>query len=377
VNDVPWAPRAGGEPPAAGGCGPAPGRPLLVTADPALLDDLLRLCGAAGVEAQVAHDAGAARRAWTGPPLVVVGAELAGPLLRTGVTRRSGVVLVGSDPDDAGVWEVAAALGAESVVFLPDADPWLADRLGEAAEGPTSGGVTVAVLGGRGGAGATVLAAGLARASASSGCATMLIDGDPLGGGIDMVLGLEDAPGLRWPDLSRAVGRLSATALRDALPRSGQLTVLSCGRDETAALPVEAVGSVLRAARQSHDLVVVDLPRRLDGVTDAVLAIAIRTFLVVPAEVRATAAAARVASAVSARPVDLQVVVRGPAPSGLTGALVAGSLGLPLAGWLDSDAEVVRALSPGRAPDAAGRTPLSTLCRALLAGVRDARQPAA
>lgn len=351
--------------------------PLLVTADPALLDDLLRLCGAAGVEAQVAHDPAAARRAWSQPPLVVVGADLAAPLLRAGLVRRRGVVLVGTDLDDAGVWEQAAALGAESVVFLPDADPWLADRLGEAAEGPASGGLTIAVLGGRGGAGATVLAAGLARAAAAAGATTMLVDADPLGGGIDMVLGLEDAPGLRWPDLTSAVGRLSAVALRDALPRSGRLTVLSCGRDDSGALPHEAVGSVLRAGRRLHDLVVVDLPRRVDAVTETVLSVATRAYLVVPAEVRATAAAARIACGVAGLTHDVQVVVRGPAPSGLTGTLVAGSLGLPLAGWLDPEPDVVRALEHGRPPEIAGRAPLGVLCRSLLDDLRQVGRQAA
>src|SRR3712207_8052527 len=43
----------------------AGGRPLIVTADASLLDDLLRLAAAAGVEPEVAADAGAARRSWS------------------------------------------------------------------------------------------------------------------------------------------------------------------------------------------------------------------------------------------------------------------------------------------------------------------------
>ena len=46
-------------------------RPLLVTSDPDLLDELLRLCAAAGTEAEVAHDIAAARLSWSTPPLVV------------------------------------------------------------------------------------------------------------------------------------------------------------------------------------------------------------------------------------------------------------------------------------------------------------------
>jgi len=358
---------------------PVPGnrQPLLVTEDPQLLDDLLRLCGAAGAEPTLAPDAAAARRSWAGPPVVVVGVDSVEGLLRLGLPRRPGVVLVGTALDDGAVWDRAASLGAEAVVFLPDAEPWLVDRLGDAVEGPGSGGTTVAVVGGRGGAGATVLAAALARASAAGGVATLLVDADPLGGGVDMVLGLEDAPGLRWPDLTAAVGRLSPVGLRDALPRSGALSVVSCARSDPDPLPADAVRSVLRAGRAAHELVVVDLPRRLDGPVEQVLAVSSRTYLVVPAEVRATAAAARLAGALTAAGADLQVVVRGPAPSGLTGSLVADSLGAPLAGWLDADPKLVRDLERGRPPAVGGRSPLAVLCRALLADVRAARRPAA
>lgn len=51
-------------------------RPLLVTADPNILDDLLRLAATAGVEVEVAYDLPAVRRSWNGAPLVVLGPDL-------------------------------------------------------------------------------------------------------------------------------------------------------------------------------------------------------------------------------------------------------------------------------------------------------------
>ena len=50
-----------------------PARPLLLTGDPVLLDDLLRLAASAGVETEVAHDVVAARGSWAAAPLVLVG----------------------------------------------------------------------------------------------------------------------------------------------------------------------------------------------------------------------------------------------------------------------------------------------------------------
>ena len=77
---------------------------------------------------------------------------------------------------------------------------------------------------------------------------------------------------------------------------------------------------------------VVDLPRRIDDGVAEVLAQLDVGLLVVPAELRAVAAAGRVASAVGMVLRDLRVVVRGPYAPGLDDHEVARLLGLPLAG---------------------------------------------
>src|SRR6185503_8525074 len=85
-------------------------RPLLVTAEPVLLDELLRLCAAAGVEPQVAHDEVAARQSWAVAPLVLVGADVAPRLAGVRVARRGRLVMVGLDPNNSEVWDLAIAL---------------------------------------------------------------------------------------------------------------------------------------------------------------------------------------------------------------------------------------------------------------------------
>lgn len=42
---------------------------------------------------------------------------------------RGEVVVVGDDVDDTTVWLDAVEVGAGHVVFLPDAEPWLLDRI--------------------------------------------------------------------------------------------------------------------------------------------------------------------------------------------------------------------------------------------------------
>lgn len=343
-----------------------PCRPLLVTADAGLLDELLRLAAAAGCEVDVAADVAAARRTWARAPLVVLGHDLVGRCARSRLPRRAGVVLVGADLDDAGVWQRAVEVGAEHVVFLPDAEPWLAAALSEAGEAPAAAAPLVAVLGGRGGGGATVLASALAVRAVRHGRRALLVDGDPLGGGIDLVFGAERVTGLRWRDLGATRGRVPAGVLSEALPRVEGLAVLSWDRGEAAPLAVDAVRAVLAAGRRTHELVVADLPRTLDEAAREVLETATAALLVLPAEVRAAAAAARVAASAAVLCDDLRVVVRVPGPGGLSGPHVARALGLPLAGELRPEGGLDLALERGEPPGGRPRSPLGSLCDTLL-----------
>jgi secretion/DNA translocation related CpaE-like protein len=340
-------------------------RPLIVTADPAALDDLLRLAALAGVDAEVVADAGAARHPWALAPLVLVGEDQVDALLQARVPRRDKVVVVGRDLDDGSIWQRAVALGGEHVVYLPDAERWLVDALADAAEGGGDGAL-VAVLGGRGGAGATTLACALALMSVRQGVPTLLVDGDSLGGGIDLVFGGENATGVRWPDLTGTSGRVPAAALAQALPRLAELSVLSWDRSETTSLPVQAVQAVLTAGRRSHGLVVVDLPRHLDAGAREVLAAADTTLLVVPAEVRAAAAAGRVAAQAGLLCRDLRLVVRGPSPAGLTAQEIQRALRLPLAGEVRPEPGLCRSMEEGTPPALRRGSPLAGLCQALL-----------
>ncbi len=340
-------------------------RPLLVTADPLSLDDLLRVAALAGVEVEAVPDAAQARRQWDLAPLVVVAEDQVEDVVSARLPRRDRVLVLGRDLDDAGVWQRAVDLGAEKVLYLPDAETWLVDAFADAAEGDRDG-VLVAVLGGRGGAGATTTACALALTAARNGIATLLVDGDPYGGGIDLVFGGEQEAGVRWPDLGGTRGRVPATALAQALPKMAELSVLSWDRSEPTQLPVHALQAVLAAGRRSHGLVVVDLPRSLDETAREVLAAARTTLLVVPAEVRAAAAAARVATRAGLLCRDLRLVVRGPSPAGLSASEVERALGIPLAGDLRPEPGLARDLEEGNPPGLRRGSPLAALCDRLL-----------
>jgi len=339
-------------------------RPLLVTDDARLLDEVLTLAARAGTEVEVAPDPAAARARYGVAPLVLVGVETALACARARLPRRPGVVLVG-DGGPEPPWDLAEALGAEHIALLPAAAPWLVDRLAAAAQ-PRADGRVVAVVGGRGGAGASVLATALAVTAARAGSRVLLVDADPLGGGLDLVLGWEGLDGLRWPALAHTAGTVSPPALVAALPRRGELAVLSCDRDEEPGLSAAAMAAALDAGRRGRDAVLVDLPRQFDDASVVALSGADHVLLVVPAELRACAAAARVAAAALVHTEALSVVVRGPAPGRLKAVEIARALGLPMAGCLRTEPGLARGLERGEPPAAAGAGPLAELCRSLL-----------
>ncbi|MFC7218122.1 septum site-determining protein Ssd [Streptomyces polyrhachis] len=338
-------------------------RVLVVTEDPELLDDLLRLCAAAGARPEVAVDPPPAD--WAGAGLVLVGDDRAARLGSR--ARREGVLLLGRDLDDSGVWQRAVELGADHVLFLPDAESWLVDRIADAAEGVGEQAFTVGVLGGCGGAGASTLACALAVTAARSRGRTMLIDADPLGGGLDVLLGGESAEGLRWPAFARSQGRIAGGALAESLPELHRLRVLSWDRGAAAGVRPEAMRSVLGAARRRGGVVVVDLPRRADEAVVEALTQLDLGLLVVPGELRAVAAAHRVAAAVGMVVADLRVVVRDSFARGrpvLADEEVARLLELPLAGELPLEQGLLDRIDGGAPPGSRPSGPLARFCGA-------------
>ncbi|MFG1998407.1 septum site-determining protein Ssd [Spirillospora sp. NPDC048911] len=339
---------------------------MIVSADPAIVDDLLRLAAAANAPVEVARAVDHARPSWHSPSLILVGADLAKDLAATPFQRRSGVVLVAPSTDTEEVYKLAVQIGAQELAELPRDEAWLIDALATAAE-PTQGcGTTICLTGSAGGAGVSVLAAGLGLSAARQGLRTLLIDGDPLGAGLDLVLGLEHHDGARWPDFAERRGRLSTATLREALPSLGDLSVLSWQRKEPVPVSEEAILSLIDAAVRGYDLVLVDVPRYVGELGRTALRVADATFLLVPAEVRSTMAAELLASMLRQDTADLRLIVRGPAPGGLTTSVIAEALNLPLAGMVERDRRLPSALDQGDFVRATRRGPLPDFCAGLL-----------
>ncbi|MFI6321431.1 septum site-determining protein Ssd [Nonomuraea sp. NPDC050556] len=338
-------------------------RPLVITEDRALLDDLVRIAAAAGAQLDVAHAPAHARPFWTIAPLVVIGDDLADAVAATSPPNRDRVLLVTRESDDPDTWRRCVAVGAQGVVDLPASERWLVEEFADVMEPDPRDGEIICVIGGSGGTGASVLSACLALRASSEDLSTLLVDADPLGGGIDALLGHEEAEGARWGDLVAREGRISSTALRDALPTFGDLAVLSFHRGHVDPIPAEAMRSVLEAGRRGFDLVLVDLPRHLDAAAVEALGRASHTLLLATADVRGVLAAAQVHNEVTRHTTEVRAVVR----SGvLADDVVAESLGIPCVGRMPDQQRLNASLNRGEVPKVTQRTALGQFCTTVL-----------
>ena len=124
--------------------------------------------------------------------------------------------------------------------------------------------------------------------------------------------------------------------------------------------------AALHAGCRAHDFVVVDLPRQLDDAARTAAGRCDVVLIVVPAEVRATAAAKSVLAAVRTCARDVRVAVRGPAPANVTATTIAASLGVPLAGEYKAEQRVALGLERGDPPGRHGRGSLASFCARLV-----------
>lgn len=317
---------------------------VLVSCSQRLTDEVSRVAAAAGLELLVfTHVQAAADR---NPEVLLLGLDVAaaqsgGRRLQGGPGQHPAETILVGTALDSGLWEAAANVQAARVAVLPAASGWLAEHLSRRRALGT--GYVLGVIGGCGGSGASSLSCWLAHAAAEQGVETLLVDGDPYGGGLDASLGSGEVPGVRWPDLADVRGTLNPVQLVSALPRVSGFSLLSgaeaAGAGEepepadepgTGADPAdEGLRAVMDAARAAFSLTVVDCARLRPGPLflscDAVL-------LVIPGRLRPVLAARSLRRSLGSVPQS--AVIRGPLGDGLDEVRAADAVGLPLAGYL-------------------------------------------
>lgn len=192
--------------------------------------------------------------------------------------------------------------------------------------------LVLGVVGACGGAGASTLAAALARQLARR-TATVLVDLDRGSGGIDVLLGLEGVDGMRWPDLRDARGDVAGAEVVALLPRWGSCAVLSADRFRPGPPEPAVVVDVLHGLCAEVGAVVLDLDRSDVVAGESLVAACDAVLVVAPRDLVA------VAGVLAMRPMldgaGVGLVVRGPGVLGTSE--VASAVGLPVLGTLPRD----------------------------------------
>ncbi|WP_315097899.1 pilus assembly protein FlpE, partial [uncultured Cellulomonas sp.] len=176
--------------------------------------------------------------------------------------------------------------------------------------------LVVGVLGGRGGAGASTLAAAVARQLARR-TATVLVDLDRASGGIDVLLGLEAADGVRWPDLADARGEVSGADVLALLPRWGACAVLSADRARPGPPEPAVVADVLHALTAEAGALVLDVDRGAVVAGESLVRACDAVLVVAPRDLRTVAGILAMRPHLGDPAVPTWLVVRGPAVGGL------------------------------------------------------------
>ncbi|MDQ7991364.1 MAG: P-loop NTPase [Propionicimonas sp.] len=295
---------------------------------------------------------------WRDAGAVFIADDLAERVVGRALPHRPDVFLVGADERALTAW--SAPLGAR-VIGLPAGAAWLGVVLG----GDSAPGLApvVAVVGGAGGVGASTLAGTLACLAATGNGRAALVDADLVGGGIDLLLGAEQTGGWRWPRLTGAQGHVGD--LRPYLPVVDGVSLVSMARGPAIDLARDPMAAILGSLRRGHDLVVVDPGRSLTAAARESLRLATRILVVVQGGIRAVAAAREVVRAHQLESAEL--VLRRASP-GITAAMVADAVGLPVVAELPDDRRLPAAAERGLPPLRAGRR-YQRACRGLLARV--------
>lgn len=337
-------------------------QPLVLTRDPSLLDDLARLAAGAGVQLEVRGDPVAALASWTGAPLVVIGDDLAAEVAAIAPLQRAGVVVVSHAPSRE-AFRHALAVGAGSLVELPAAEAHLGELFADVEEAPGRG-LVVGVVGGAGGAGASTLACALGQTSGLAGPA-LVVDTDPVGPGLDRLLGLDETPGVRWDDLASSAGRLGSRSLREAVPRRDGVGVLTWAAGVATPPHLSTMRDVLAAGQRGHSLVVLDLARQAGAVAGELMARCDLVLVVTPATVSGVASTLRLVEAMHDTSRLRLATRRGPVPV----RDLANATGVAVTLQLPEQRGLAESIDLGLGPVRHRRTPLGRAVAGFLAEV--------
>lgn len=298
---------------------------LLVTRDHELRHEVQRVAAGVSVPVSVIGDPREALTPWQGASIVLVGGDCTVSMSRLGPAHRAGVSVVNAGLAPPEVFRSAFELGARQVVELPTSHDWLVEALADSGTPDDERGRVVGFLSAAGGSGASSLAAATAcLGSERSGAA--LVDLDPVGVGIERLLGYDGPSVTTWATLGDQT--LAPQALRESLPLHDGVHLVGFGESPPRSVEAPAASAVLAACRRAFDLTVVDVPRSLDRGAFEALDRCDLLVVVCPLSVAAALSGLRLINALTRT--DHIVVVTRAGPRSVEPTAVADTLEIPL-----------------------------------------------
>ncbi|ANE05226.1 septum site-determining protein Ssd [Corynebacterium crudilactis] len=342
---------------------------LIAVEDPVLHPEAMHVAAATGRPVIETTHIGDITRHFHRASAVLIDAAVAAQI--NNAKRRSRVFLLDSDPGPSD-WKTAMAIHAEQAILLPAQAGELLSALGRNDKQiAVAAGHMIGVVGAVGGTGASTLAAALAKRRAVS-ATTVLIDGVPSSGGIDLLLGVEDAPGARWPDVGVRRGTVQAADVLKALPSTpDSVVVLSTARSTIldpfvlSSQDVSAAIDCFVEADQPIDAIVDLHAEQLD---EDLVGRLTHLVLVIPAEVRAVAAARALYLELQQFHVPITCVLRHRGWSGLDVSEVEEILGVEITAEIGSIHKLAKSVEMHGLSGSLPRV-LSTACDAVLGEV--------
>jgi secretion/DNA translocation related CpaE-like protein len=251
------------------------------------------------------------------------------------------VVILAPEGVSAKTWQLALQFDAEHVEVLPNESDWLIEHVVPPIQSRAH---VVLVTPAVGGAGASTVACALAAQYAAQGVKVCLIDADLRAGGLDVLMGCEQAPGMRWADIENLQGSVHGAELFDSLVVSHGIHVLAPKRGQFDSDTSQML-TIIETLASSCDVVLVDAPRVAEELIQSLVTLSDDVLLVMPTTVQASS----LVTSVKERFAEVRcgLVVRQVPGSGLTPIGVAQAVDIPLRTTLPTDARIVEQVEQG------------------------------
>jgi secretion/DNA translocation related CpaE-like protein len=257
---------------------------------------------------------------------------------------HSEIILVVVSATNTQTWTSALRLSAKHVATIPDSRDWLIEHLTEPVK---TKGLSVGLVPASGGAGASILACGLAFHARQIFQDVVLVDLDKSSASLDIAFGLENQTGMRWHDFSEFSGLIGGTDIYRSLPSRDGVGLLTHGKLSLAETSIPR-NLIMDKLKEACDLVVIDLPKAsdrefsLDVIADCDLVL-----VVTAATVRGCASAKRILADLAGYAKNIELAVRNVPGSNLDPIQIAELLNTPLASTLSTDSRIVEQIEQG------------------------------